>query len=350
MILNFSKLKNKQVIIRLIVNILFILLITVVFWMPLLETSFFTDYVVYENNSMASTETIVKQALEIKELFTTEDNAEYVYEIGIHIIILIFLPILAIKRFWKENVHKKEYIFFFILSIFCLFMATKYFPWDFLGKYLELIQFPWRMLVFANFFLCIVCSINVQIVIKNFKIKDDIFFCIICILYLFTLKDHIILSDNVQDIDKWKIGYLSQNKSHAIAGMGKGEYLPVKANNSREYIINRLDEIYILDGEAKVEDYTKEGQKLTAKIYNNENEAVLELPYIYYPGYNVKFNNKEIKTFETENGFIGINIQNSGFLEVEYIGTNISKISKIISLIGVSFFIVYIIIFKKKEN
>ena len=181
MILNFSKLKNKQVIIRLIVNILFILLITAVFWMPLLETSFFTDYVVYENNSMASTETIVKQALEIKELFTTEDNAEYVYEIGIHIIILIFLPILAIKRFWKENVHKKEYIFFFILGIFCLFMATKYFPWDFLGKYLELIQFPWRMLVFANFFLCIICSINVQIVIKNFKIKDDIFFCIICI-------------------------------------------------------------------------------------------------------------------------------------------------------------------------
>lgn len=297
---------------------------------------------------MADIEIINDKSLEFKDFFTSDIDNTYVYEIGWHIVILLFLPIVAIKRFWKENKVKKEYILFLILGLFCLFMSTKYFPWEPLEKYLELIQFPWRMLVFANFFLSIVCAINVQIVIKNFKFKDNVFFAIICILYLLTLRDFIPIEKEITNIEEWEIGNLVTNKNQAIAGMGKGEYLPVKANESREYIMERGNEIYVLEGKAEIENYSKNGQNLSAKITTKD--SILELPYIYYPGYIVTLNGEKQEILETENGFIGIVLKDSGTLEVEYTGTVLMNISKIISILGVIGFITYIIYTNKHKS
>ena len=51
-----------------------------------------------------------------------------------------------------------------------------------------------------------------------------------------------------------------------------------------------------------------------------------------------------IDTFETENGFLGIVLEaNEDFeIEVEYNGTNLMKISSLISLIGIIAFSVYV--------
>ena len=70
-------------------------------------------------------------------------------------------------------------------------------------------------------------------------------------------------------------------------------------------------------------------------------ETKLELPYIYYLGYEVtlKTNDSETKlsTYETENGFIGITVPilEKGNIEVKYTGTFIMKLTTFISLIGI---------------
>lgn len=348
---NFSKLKDKQVLIKLLINIILIICITAIFWIPLLETYFYTDYVVYEEGAMATTESIENNALDLKDLFLTEKpdptKEIIVFEIGIHVIIFLLLPIIAIKRFWKENTNKKDYILFLILGIFSLFISTKYFPWGSLGKYLELIQFPWRMMIFENFFLSIICALNVQYILKRFKYIDNLCLACICLLFI-TIFNYIPINNNIKNIEEIdNIGTLSVNKWQAINGMGKGEYLPVKANDSREYIIERLDEIYILEGDAEIENYSKNGQNLYAEVSGKS--VTLELPYIYYPGYTVYFNGEKIDTFETENGFIGINLVSSGTIEVEYTGTILMSVSKVISIIGVISLIVYIIICKKSK-
>ena len=79
-------------------------------------------------------------------------------------------------------------------------------------------------------------------------------------------------------------------------------------------------------------------------VENNSEESILELPYIYYLGYSIEMNEKEIKYEESTNGFISITIpkEEKGIVEVKYTGTKLSKISTILSIIGIIGFIFYV--------
>lgn len=67
----------------------------------------------------------------------------------------------------------------------------------------------------------------------------------------------------------------------------------------------------------------------------------IELPYIYYLGYNVtlKTQNEEtrLQTFETDNGFVGVKVPilEEGKIEVRYTGTWLMNVSNFVSLVGV---------------
>lgn len=71
----------------------------------------------------------------------------------------------------------------------------------------------------------------------------------------------------------------------------------------------------------------------------------IELPYIYYLGYNVtlKTGNEEIKlqTFETDNGFVGVKVPilEEGNIQVKYTGTWLMNVSNFVSLVGVCIFV-----------
>ena len=82
-----------------------------------------------------------------------------------------------------------------------------------------------------------------------------------------------------------------------------------------------------------MEEVTKNGQSLTCKIDVLENGTILEFPYIYYPGYKITIHGEEVESFESENGFLAISLPETSSSEVivEYVGTNLMAISKIIS-------------------
>lgn len=76
----------------------------------------------------------------------------------------------------------------------------------------------------------------------------------------------------------------------------------------------------------------------------------MEFPYIYYPGYKIVINGQEIECFESENGFLAISLSeiSSSEVVVEYVGTNLMFISKIISAITLISIILYVIYTKNK--
>ena len=126
------------------------------------------------------------------------------------------------------------------------------------------------------------------------------------------------------------------------------DYLPVKARTP--YIQNRENKVIILNGNAKIKNEKKEKTNMQFYIETFTQDSIIELPYIYYLGYNIKLNNKNINYEESENGFISIKIpkNTNGKIEIKYTGTKLSKISLIISIIGIISFIGYIIYEKNK--
>lgn len=129
------------------------------------------------------------------------------------------------------------------------------------------------------------------------------------------------------------------------AGLASFEYLPSKAFENREYIETRTQDVIVLKGNAKIENMEKENTNLNCELFDVTEETPIELPYIYYLGYNVTLNANEekinLKTYETENGFIGVRIPitEHGVLTVQYEGTVIMKLSYIVSIISTAIFI-----------
>lgn len=304
----------------------------------MLETKFSADYQVYETGAMATSESVASHALQIKQLFATKNDGSYVFELGPHVIIMLVFSIMTVKRLREEI--KKEYIVCLICAMLCLWMSTKYFPWKIMPSFVTIIQFPWRMLYIAGFFISVICSINMTAVINKFNIKDVIIISSICVIYIFALNGFVPYSEDITPIENYTLGKMSGKNVEVVAGTGKAEYLPKKAFDNRFYIATREDAIYVLTGKAIIEDEQKNGTYYKAKIQTVEEETIFELPYIYYPGYEVRSDGMLLDTFETENGFLGIKLDKNETveLEVNYVGTKIMKISIVVSIIA---FIIY---------
>lgn len=218
-LININQLKNKYIIKSLAINLIFILCLTSFFLVPLIETKQSTDYIVYEAGMMSDIELIESQALSINELFAAPTEDRVVFELGPHIIIMLVFSIMAYKKL-KEI--KLEYIFFLISGFICLWMTTKYFPWRILPKAFYMIQFPWRMLQMAGFFFAIICSINMEQVIKNYRKLDTIIIIAISLLYVISLYSHIpYLEDKISNIEDWKLGEMSGKEYEVVARNSK---------------------------------------------------------------------------------------------------------------------------------
>ena len=350
---NIVKLKDKEILKQLGISVLCILGISAFFWIPMVETYFFADYAVYQEDSMATTKSLYESGLDIKTLLYTDTKGDttYVFEVGIPILVMICLSILTIKK-GIDKKYRKEYILFFFFFILSTVVTIKEFPWGIFEDIFQIIQFKWRMLLFSNFFLAIICAINMNMLIKKFNYKDIIVISTIFILYLALFKPLLPEEQDIRDINRYTIGKVTENKTEAIIGMGKGEYLPVKSNDNREYIRTREDTVYMIKGSGEIKEVNKKGQNLTCKISALENGTIVEFPYIYYPGYKIIVNGEKVESFESENGFLAVSLpeMSSSEVVVEYVGTNLMTISKIISGMTLISMIVFKIAKKYKRS
>lgn len=335
-IFNLEKIKETRIKKGLLINIVFIVLATSFFWLPLLETKFSANYQVYEQAAMSTAESTAEHGLKLKQLFVTTKDGSYIFELGPHIIIILALSIMSFRLIKKEL--KENYALFLVFSIITLWMSTKYFPWKFLPDELCIIQFPWRMLMFSGFFVSLVCAINIYTIIKNFNYKDVAVISIVAIGYTFCIfMSYLPINDNLSNIEEISLGKFSGKEYETVAGVGKGEYLPTRAYKDRFYIASKEDLIITLEGKAIIENEKKEGLKLTADIKTLDAEyTTFELPFLYYPGYEVRLDGMLVKTYETENGFLGIVMgpEDSAEISVSYKGTPIMKYSMIVSFLA----------------
>lgn len=350
-IYNLEKFKDKKILRKLLINGLFIVLITSFYWIPLVQTRFSSNYQVYEQGMMSTSEKTANKGLELNQLFVTMNDGSFVFELGPHILIMVALSIMTFRVMRPE--FKGQYSVFLISGLLCVWMSTKYFPWKYLPEEFSVIQFPWRMLMPAAFFLSLVCAINMYAIIKKFNFKDVIVISTISILYILAFSSALVFYDEnpLTNIEELTLGEFSGRGFEVISGCGKGEYLPVKAYENRFYIASREQGIYVLEGKAIVEKESKNGSNYKAKVKTLDAEyTIFELPYIYYPGYRITLDSIELENYETENGFLGFVLgkEDSGEIEVKYTGTFAMKLSMFITIISTVYGIIYLFELDKK--
>lgn len=218
---NLEKLQDKKILKKLLINILFVVLITSFYWIPLLQTRFSSNYQVYKPGMMSTSEKTAGHGLKLNQLFVTMNDGSYVFELGPHILIMVALSIMTFRVMRPE--FKGQYILFLVSGLLCLWMSTKYFPWKYLPDELSVIQFPWRMLMPAAFFLSFVCAINMYAIIKKFNYKDVMVISVIAILYIIAFFSVLVFYEEnpLTNIEKITLGKFSGKEFEVVAGCRK---------------------------------------------------------------------------------------------------------------------------------
>lgn len=351
---------KKDVLIKCLINIIFILLISAIFWVPMLEFKQSAEYAVFEPDALkTSGKYVANNTIELWQLLKDKNEENGVsFVLGIPFITMLLLGIFVFKKLNQKL--KDLYITNIVLAVISIIMCTKFFPWIIMPDFLCTLQYPWRLLGFALFFLTPICAINVYFLIneiKNKKSQDGVYMIVILILFIFTLKELSSYQIGYQNIDSSYEEQIIQNPKIHYFSVNR-DYMPLKAlKEQRGYLYTRTDETYVLNGEAVIINEEKDGLKMKVSLEKAKKDTNLELPYLFYPGYTVKLigngNETIIDTEESENGFLQItipfDIENTEIL-VNYTGTTIEKTAYIVSGISAILFICYIIYFRRKKD
>jgi len=330
-LINIKKLvKEKKRLLYLILSAITTLLLTSYFLIPMIEQMLSTTFYVNLNQSTV----LYERTVPIWGLFI-----EYPYYMNLKPwipagigISFIISSIYFIKNYKKTSSFTKTC---FILGIIFLFMTTKIFPWKTLEEIFSVIQFPWRFYYLSTILLTIGTGLLVNELKNKIKFNNLIVFIIVSILPIITIVISNFNEKIVTGIKDYEIAYK--------------EYLPAKANI--ELIEKRgikITTTYNLE-----HTFIKNNNNIDINFVNNNTDNSLELPLLYYKGYEAKLNNKNLEIRESDNGLVLIKItkdMNDGTIYVKYTGTNIQRITRYISIITFTLFTSYIIIRKVGEK
>ena len=215
---------------------------------------------------------------------------------------------------------------------------------------------------FSSFFFAVLAGINYALVIKNFKIRDILVLCAVTILLLMPAYNNCVGFGKIWSEDKlWPAVEVNENTGRVHAGCATFEYLSSKAYNNLDYIKTRENRVYVLSGEANIRNEVKNGTNMVFNVSEVEENTVLELPYIYYLGYNIEVRIDgqitKLEEFESDNGFVAINLGNitEGEIIVKYTGTTLMQISYIVSIVTFFVLVICLIVitvknYKKHKN
>lgn len=353
LLLNVKLLKDKKMLLELVKIIGIILLICLPVLVPLAEHQITN---IYNVNSMMGGD-VANSILHVGQLIggaidVTAGNTNYFsndkemnFMIGLMpIIILILLPLLYEKI--KKNGDKNNLIKYSILLFVAILMMTTPLLWNKIG-FFDVIQFPWRLLTFGVFFISIISGYVVKAVLTE-ENKYSLLLVILTFsfVFIYMIGSQTRFAKYLNVEFDFKNQTLTQENNFGDISNSLGyshEYLPKTLDV--ETLKNRGKGVLVSEGSADISDLNIKTDKLNANIQTNSQDTTLELPYIYYKGYNIKVDGKTTSYEISDTGFIKININGVGKhkISTNYTGTilyNSCNIVAIIVLVGSVFAII----------
>lgn len=351
-IFNLNKL-NKNILKKIGINVVFIILIVLFFYLPFLEGKSFTDYKVF--TGMSSTEELKSHSINISQLLFGKmqyGNSEKIentnlniendmcMQIGLFIVIPVLFTPFVYKDIKKEN--RKNYILTIVTGLLFTFAVTPLFPYEIMPEQVSVIQFPWRLLLIVTFLWSIIAAVNIQKLFKKIEMKEIMVMTIFILTYIAPLIFANTYYEGLTDDKYTQIDKFSETTTYSD-GCAWLEYLPKKAFDNYDYLRNRNQEVAIIEGDIDITKQEKQGSSMIIEYENHSENSKIELPYLYYPGYEIKINGQNSDYYESEMGFIELAISENtnGEITVKYTGTRLARITWIVSLIFLILFIIY---------
>ncbi len=265
-LINIKKLKNKNILKVLIINVLLILVITSFFWVPLLEHKLSSNYEVFKPGRMERTEVLISYKLDLYRLFFTKTNDYMLYNIGLITLIGLLLTPIALKKVKNESYYKL-YIFMLVTGIVLAIMTLKIFPFEHLPSILKMLQFTFRLLEFTSFLFAFVAATNI-VTVCRINVRELIILLVALMTLTIPYKSHLRALDNFDENMLWPSVPVTQETGRVHAGCASFEYLPSKAFENRKYIETRTQNAKVMNENSStiIENEIKNGTKMSFDV------------------------------------------------------------------------------------
>ncbi|MDH6310387.1 hypothetical protein M2451_003274 [Dysgonomonas sp. PFB1-18] len=234
-----------------------------------------------------------------------------------------------------------------LIGIAYMIVMSFIFPWGRLP--LGFIQFPWRLYEFVIFFFAIAGAYYLMLILKSRKQQLAagaviVFFAVITIVV--TNNSYIYWQSQAKTaVPELFTGIPSVDNEYYLGGR---EYMPASVPSYR-LIHERGDSIKAQPATVAISNLVK-SEGITRFDVIVDSPAALELPLLYYKGYNATLNGKNIPIGQSDWGLLTVPTDESGKIEVYYRGTMVQKISWYITLLSALAFCIYIFVSRKKKE
>lgn len=279
-------------------------LTTCFFWLPFLELITAHDLAFHHSWSH----------IEAKDPFLISR-----FTIGISVVILCVSLIFLRKKI-------KALWFFLIGGVFSLFFTTALMPWDLLRPYLNNIQFPWRFLSMATFFLAVAIALVLHTKYHRRQVRE---LALIGVIAVSLLGSYMYLSTYVSD--RPLLNYTPEVLHSSDSPIN--EWLP--ASISQELL--KQEQTAISTDLSEEIAFVRDGVRLNF-LWQDEKGHTCHVPLIYYKGYTAYLtdeegNQHELPVLRGADALIELDMGGlpSGKVTVDYTGTTLQKASLFIS-------------------
>ncbi len=314
--------KRKNLIAFMIATII-ILIFTSTFTIPMIEHKLFGSYVAFTEERTMTVENMWYMPIQgyiIPYIYNTGNLGGNLYANFNYIIIVFFVA--ALHRLFTKKIpseRRKYMIVILIFGIVSLIFETVPYFWPHLPEILFSIQFVWRLSTFIGFAFCLFAAEGLDSYLELFKKKYIKIAMIIIVGFLMLFVK--------QNLDKFVVNIQNLSSNFNYYDTTREHYSD-NAYKNLNYLKNRNHKVLVKKGETNVKILSNNVPNMKFKVTNIKDNATLELPRLYYLGYEITDSNgKKIKYTEDKYGFISIKVNKNDTYTVKYVGTNAYKIA-----------------------
>ncbi|WP_334351726.1 hypothetical protein [Companilactobacillus sp. HBUAS56257] len=267
----------------------------------------------------------------------------HLYNVGT----VILLGLIFGLFFWKKLERKYQAIY--LMSILTFVMATKVFPWTIFNKTpIQVIQFPFRFLMFTTLFGSIIISVIIGQIIKTVSLKIPItliFLVAIIGLWGMSFKsalvdsyiadDNLVISQKMIQEKKIPENYLEQ-------------YVP---RNAQDKLSTIEGHVLMIDGNKSHQKPQKNQQENVFILKDVKKDNIIDLPYIAYRYTHVLVNGQRVNLIKSKRGTVRFQVpQDYHRLKIEI--TYLFPMNRVIMIISLVtwLYVIATLIYEKTQN
>lgn len=246
------------------------------------------------------------------------------YSLGIIAILAVITIVIFI---WRDTT---AYRLVAVAALLAIFLSTKLFPWQYLqNTFFNYLQFPWRFLNLANFFLAVYLS---HIIRKIFQKSTGIVQLLAFSAVLGGCLTQVVLSSQQLFENTKPLAIVTpQNIKSKIYNFDQQDYYPQKSLPALATIKQHQ---FFVNGKKVHTFYHTTANTFNVKYYS-QHPVKLDIPVLYYRGVEASINNIRQKVQNSARGTVQLRLQPGvNQIEISYHYTFLAQVSLLISLLA----------------